>query len=210
MKLGFIGARNMAKAMIGGILKNNIFKPEEVIASDLYEPGLRQAKESLGIHVTTDNKEVARTAEVKADVIVLSVKPQFYDAVIKEIKELITETQIIVTIAPGKTLEYLAGAFAKPVKLVRTMPNTPALVGEGITGVCHNDLVTKEELDYICNILSGFGMAQVLSENLMDVVVSVSGSSPAYVFMLIEAMADGAVADGMPGQQAYQFAAQAV
>ena len=90
------------------------------------------------------------------------------------------------------------------------MPNTPALVGEGITGVCHNDLVTKEELDYICNILSGFGMAQVLSENLMDVVVSVSGSSPAYVFMLIEAMADGAVADGMPGQQAYQFAAQAV
>ena len=177
-----------------------------MIASDLYEPGLRQAKESLGIHVTTDNKEVARTAEV----LVLSVKPQFYDAVIKEIKELITETQIIVTIAPGKTLEYLAGAFAKPVKLVRTMPNTTALVGEGITGVCHNDLVTKEELDYICNILSGFGMAQVLSENLMDVVVSVSGSSPAYVFMLIEAMADGAVADGMPGQQAYQFAAQAV
>ena len=110
----------------------------------------------------------------------------------------------------GLMLEYLAGAFAKPVKLVRTMPNTPALVGEGITGVCHNDLVTKEELDYICNILSGFGMAQVLSENLMDVVVSVSGSSPAYVFMLIEAMADGAVADGMPGQQAYQFAAQAV
>ena len=108
MKLGFIGARNMAKAMIGGILKNNIFKPEEVIASDLYEPGLRQAKESLGIHVTTDNKEVARTAEV----LVLSVKPQFYDAVIKEIKELITETQIIVTIAPGKTLEYLAGARA--------------------------------------------------------------------------------------------------
>lgn len=206
MKLGFIGAGNMAKAMIGGILKNNIFMPEEVIASDLHEPGLRQAKESLGIHVTTDNKEVARTAEV----LVLSVKPQFYDAVIKEIKELITETQIIVTIAPGKTLEYLAGAFEKPVKLVRTMPNTPALVGEGITGVCHNNLVTKEELDYICNILSGFGMAQVLSENLMDVVVSVSGSSPAYVFMLIEAMADGAVADGMPRQQAYQFAAQAV
>ena len=72
MKLGFIGAGNMAKAMIGGILKNNIFKPEEVIASDLHEPGLRQAKESLGIHVTTDNKEVARTAEV----LVLSVKPQ--------------------------------------------------------------------------------------------------------------------------------------
>ena len=206
MKLGFIGCGNMANAMIAGIIGNGICKAEEIIGTAKSEASRVRVNKEFGIYMTEDNKEAAE----KADVIVLSVKPQFYDAVIKEIKELITETQIIVTIAPGKTLEYLAGAFAKPVKLVRTMPNTPALVGEGITGVCHNDLVTKEELDYICNILSGFGMAQVLSENLMDVVVSVSGSSPAYVFMLIEAMADGAVADGMPGQQAYQFAAQAV
>ena len=206
MKLGFIGCGNMANAMIAGIIGNGICKAEEIIGTAKSEASRVRVNKEFGIYMTEDNKEAAE----KADVIVLSVKPQFYDAVIKEIKELITETQIIVTIAPGKTLEYLAGAFAKPVKLVRTMPNTTALVGEGITGVCHNDLVTKEELDYICNILSGFGMAQVLSENLMDVVVSVSGSSPAYVFMLIEAMADGAVADGMPGQQAYQFAAQAV
>ena len=206
MKLGFIGCGNMANAMIAGIIGNGICKAEEIIGTAKSEASRVRVNKEFGIYMTEDNKEAAE----KADVIVLSVKPQFYDAVIKEIKELITETQIIVTIAPGKTLEYLAGAFEKPVKLVRTMPNTPALVGEGITGVCHNDLVTKEELDYICNILSGFGMAQVLSENLMDVVVSVSGSSPAYVFMLIEAMADGAVADGMPGQQAYQFAAQAV
>ena len=206
MKLGFIGCGNMANAMIAGIIGNGICKAEEIIGTAKSEASRVRVNKEFGIYMTEDNKEAAE----KADVIVLSVKPQFYDAVIKEIKELITETQIIVTIAPGKTLEYLAGAFAKPVKLVRTMPNTPALVGEGITGVCHNDLVTKEELDYICNILSGFGMAQVLSENLMDVVVSVSGSSPAYVFMLIEAMADGAVADGIPGQQAYQFAAQAV
>ena len=131
MKLGFIGAGNMAKAMIGGILKNEIFKPEEVIASDMYVPGLEQTKANLGINVTTDNKEVAKNAEV----VVLSVKPQFYATVIDEIKDLITENQIIVTIAPGKTLEYLAGAFGHPVKIVRTMPNTPALVGEGITGV---------------------------------------------------------------------------
>ena len=206
MKLGFIGCGNMANAMIAGIIGNGICKAEEIIGTAKSEASRVRVNKEFGIYMTEDNKEAAE----KADVIVLSVKPQFYDAVIKEIKELITETQIIVTIAPGKTLEYLAGAFEKPVKLVRTMPNTPALVGEGITGVCHNDLVTKEELDYICNILSGFGMAQVLSENLMDVVVSVSGSSPAYVFMLIEAMADGAVADGMPRQQAYQFAAQAV
>lgn len=206
MKLGFIGAGNMAKAMMGGILKNEIFKPEEVIASDMYAPGLEQTKANLGINVTTDNKEVAKNAEV----IVLSVKPQFYSDVITEIKDYVSENQIIVTIAPGKTLEYLADAFEHPVKIVRTMPNTPALVGEGITGVCHNELVTKEELDYVCTILRGFGKAEVLSEKLMDVVVSVSGSSPAYVFMFIEALADGAVADGMPRAQAYQFAAQAV
>lgn len=206
MKLGFIGAGNMAKAIMGGVLKNEIFKPEEVIASDLYVPGLEAAKESLGINITTDNKEVAKNSEV----LILAVKPQFYADVIKEISEYITEKQIIVTIAPGKTLEYLADTFGHPVKIVRTMPNTPALVGEGITGVCHNALVTKEELDYVCNILNGFGKAEVVPERLMDVVVSVSGSSPAYVFMFIEAMADAAVADGMPRAQAYKFAAQSV
>ena len=206
MKLGFIGAGNMAKAIMGGVLKNEIFIPEEVIASDLYVPGLEAAKEGLGINITTDNKEVAKNSEV----LILAVKPQFYADVIKEISEYITEKQIIVTIAPGKTLEYLADTFGHPVKIVRTMPNTPALVGEGITGVCHNALVTKEELDYVCNILNGFGKAEVVPERLMDVVVSVSGSSPAYVFMFIEAMADAAVADGMPRPQAYKFAAQAV
>ena len=106
--------------------------------------------------------------------------------------------------------QQLQELFGKPVKIVRTMPNTPALVGEGITGVCKNELVTEEELSYICKIFSGFGKAEVLSEKLMDVVVSVSGSSPAYVFLFIEAMADAAVADGMPRAQAYKFAAQAV
>ena len=206
MKLGFIGARNMAKAMIGGILKNNIFKPEEVIASDLYEPGLRQAKESLGIHVTTDNKEVARTAEV----LVLSVKPQFYEEVICEIKDVMKDNQIVVTIAPGKTLAWLEEKFGKPVKLVRTMPNTPAMVQEGMTGVCKNTYVTESEMERVCDILRGFGEVEIIPERLIDAVVTVSGSSPAYVFMMIEAMADAAVAEGMPRKQAYKFAAKAV
>ena len=206
MKLGFIGARNMAKAMIGGILKNNIFKPEEVIASDLYEPGLRQAKESLGIHVTTDNKEVARTAEV----LVLSVKPQFYEEVICEIKDVMKDNQIVVTIAPGKTLAWLEEKFGKPVKLVRTMPNTPAMVQEGMTGVCKNTYVTESEMERVCDILRGFGEVEIIPERLIDAVVTVSGSSPAYVFMMIEAMTDAAVAEGMPRKQAYKFAAKAV
>ena len=90
------------------------------------------------------------------------------------------------------------------------MPNTPALVGEGMTAACANSQVTKEELEYVCNILRGFGKVEVIGENLMDAVVGVSGSSPAYVYMFIEAMADAAVADGMPRKQAYEFAAQTV
>ena len=90
------------------------------------------------------------------------------------------------------------------------MPNTPALVGEGITALCPGELVSKEEVDRVCELFRGFGKAEVVSENLMDAVVAVSGSSPAYVFLFIEAMADAAVAEGMPRAQAYQFAAQAV
>ncbi|MDU4862680.1 MAG: pyrroline-5-carboxylate reductase [Terrisporobacter othiniensis] len=205
-KLGFIGAGNMAKAMMGGIIRNEIIPCEEIIASDAYAPSLASARESLNIETTESNLKVIEEAEV----VVLAVKPQYYAAVINEVKEHIRENQIIVTIAPGQTLERLNSLFGRDVKIVRTMPNTPALVCEGITGVCHNDLVTKEELDYVCNILSGFGEVEVVGENLMDVVVSVSGSSPAYVYMFIEALADGAVLDGMPRDKAYKFAAQAV
>ncbi|MFA9376133.1 MAG: pyrroline-5-carboxylate reductase [Lachnotalea sp.] len=206
MKLGFIGCGNMAAAMIGGIINNKICSAENIIASDAYAWALEKAKNMLKIQISTDNIEVA----TRADILFLSVKPQYYQEVITQIKDSIKENQIIVTIAPGKTLSWIGDTFEKPVKIVRCMPNTPALVCEGITGVCHNELVTKEELDSVCNILRGFGKAEVLSESLMDVVVSVSGSSPAYVFMFIEAMADAAVLDGMPRAQAYQFAAQAV
>lgn len=206
MKLGFIGCGNMATAMMKGIIGNHIVAKEDIIGADLSKECLSKAEKELGINVTSDNKEVAKNAEV----LVLSVKPQFYESVISEIKEIVTEKQLIVTIAPGKTLEWLSTQFGKKVKIVRTMPNTPALVGEGITAACYNENVEKEELEKVVSILEGFGKCEVISEHLMDVVVSVSGSSPAYVFMFIEAMADAAVADGMPRAQAYEFAAQAV
>ena len=201
MKIGFIGAGNMAKAMIGGIIRNNIFKGDQIIVSDASSIALEVANNELGV-----NKEVAKNSEI----IVLSVKPQYYKEVIKEIKDCVTKKQVIITIAPGQTLEYLQELFEKDLKIVRTMPNTPALVGEGMTGVCANNNITSEELDYICGILRGFGKVEVIGEQLMDVVVAISGSSPAYVFILIEAMADAAVSDGMPRAAAYQFAAQAV
>lgn len=206
MKLGFIGCGNMASAMIGGIINNQICKAEDIFASDASKEALNKVKEKSNIQISTDNITVVK----EVDILFLSVKPQYYEEVINEIKDVITQKQVIVTIAPGKTLAWLNEKFEKPVKIVRCMPNTPALVGEGITGACYNELVTKEELEVVCKILEGFGKVEVISENLMDVVVSVSGSSPAYVFMFIEAMADAAVADGMPRDKAYKFAAQAV
>lgn len=206
MKLGFIGTGNMAGAIMGGVIKSNVFKPEEIIGADLFAPGREKVKELYGINVTDSNKEVIE----KSEVVIFSVKPQFYADVIQEVKDLVRPEQLIITIAPGKTLAWLAEQFGKDVKIVRTMPNTPAMVGEGMTAATPNEHVTKEELDYACKILSAFGKVEVVTEHMMDAVVAVSGSSPAYVFMFIEAMADAAVAEGMPRAQAYKFAAQSV
>lgn len=206
MKIGFIGCGNMASAMIGGIMKNQVAATGEIMASAKSEESRKRAEESLGISVTSSNKVVAEFA----DVLVLAVKPYYYEEVIEEIKDVVTEEKIVVSITPGKTLEWLEAKFGKKVKVVRTMPNTPALVGEGMSCVCGNTQVTPEELDKICFVFSGFGKTEIVTENLIDVVVGISGSSPAYVFMFIEAMADAAVAEGMPRAQAYRFAAQAV
>lgn len=206
MKLGFIGTGNMAGAIMGGIIRQGVIKADEIIGADVSEAGRERVKEAYGIHVTADNKEVIESAGK----VVLSVKPQYYASVIAELKDLVKEGQIIITIAPGKTLKWLEEQFGKQVKIVRTMPNTPAMVGEGMTAVCANEYVTKDELDEVLQILGTFGKTEVISEHLMDVVVSTSGSSPAYIYMMIEAMADAAVADGMARPQAYKFAAQAV
>lgn len=206
MRLGFIGTGNMAGAIMGGIIRNQIFSPEEIIGADISPAGRDRVKAEHGICVTESNQEAAREAEV----LILSVKPQYYADAIAEIRDCVSEDQLIITIAPGKTLSWLQEQFGKPVKLVRTMPNTPALVGEGMTAACKNSNVTEEEMEYALKILGSFGKVQVVPEHLIDAVVAVSGSSPAYVFMFIEAMADAAVAEGMPRAQAYEFAAQAV
>ena len=206
-KLGFIGAGNMATAMMSGIVSGEIFRANEIIMSDVSSDRLAFISEKYGVEVTTDNIAVAKNAEV----MILAVKPQYYTQVITEIAPFVTKEQLIITIAPGQTLSSLTERFGSDdLKIIRTMPNTPAMVGAGITAVTPNANVTAEELEYVRTILGGFGISEVISEHLMDAVVSVSGSSPAYVFMFIEAMADAAVADGMPRAQAYRFAAQAV
>ncbi len=204
-KIGFIGCGNMASAIISGLINKADIKPEEIIASDASQVALDKIASNSGINTTMDNTMVS----MESHVLFLAVKPQYYESVINEIKDCLRDNQIIVTIAPGKTLNWLEEGLGK-VKIVRTMPNTPALVGEGVTGVCKNEYVTEDEFAYIMTLLESFGMAEAIPETLMDVCVSVSGSSPAYVFMFIEAMADAAVADGMPRDKAYKFAAQAV
>ena len=140
MKLGFIGTGNMAGAIMGGIIQKGIFRPEQIIGADISEAGRRKAKETYGIEVTEDNRKAAA-----AEVLILSVKPQFYADAIAEIRDCIRDDQLVITIAPGKTLSWLEEQFGKRVKIVRTMPNTPALVGEGMTAACVNQYVTEEE-----------------------------------------------------------------
>ncbi|SEP69700.1 MULTISPECIES: pyrroline-5-carboxylate reductase [Butyrivibrio] len=206
MVIGFIGLGNMAKAMIGGILKKDIVSCEDIIGSAATKKTCEKVSEKFGIQTRDSNRKVAK----EADVIILAVKPQYFTQVIAEIMDDVDEDKLVISIAAGKTLKWIEGAFEKRVKLIRVMPNTPALVGEGCTAVCRNELVSDEELAFAMTIFESFGQASVVNENLMDVVGGVSGSSPAYAFMFIEAMADAAVEGGMPRKQAYQFAAQSL
>lgn len=205
--IGFIGLGNMATAIIGGMLQKGIVDATEIIGADKFEVAVEKVKTQFNITATTDNKEVV----AKADVLFLAVKPAFFPEVIGEIKGLIKKDTLIISIAAGKTIDYIETQFgSSDLKIVRCMPNVAALVQEACTGVCANKNVTEEELNKALELIRAFGRASVVPEHLMDVVVGVSGSSPAYVFMFIEAMADAAVAAGMPRAQSYEFAAQAV
>lgn len=204
--IGFIGCGNMAQAMIGGIIKANIVSKDKILGSDTWDKNLNTTREKYGIVTTFDNKEVAKFA----DILILSVKPHIYPLVIEEIKSFVKEDVVIVTIAAGITINFIEKAFGKSIKVIRTMPNTPALVGEGMSAICCNDMVEKEELDEVMNLFKSFGKAEFIEERLMDAVPAVSGSSPAYVYMFIEALADGAVRDGIPRDKAYKMAAQSV
>lgn len=206
MKIGFIGLGNMAKAMIGGMLEKGIAGPKDIYGSARTEATGKAVKERYGIQILKENAQVAS----EADILILAVKPQMFGEVIPKIKDAVSDKTLIISIAAGKTIAQIEEAFAKPLKLVRCMPNTPAMIGEGCSGVCRNSRVTDGEMSKCMELLRSFGIAEEIPEKLMDAVVGVSGSSPAFVFMFIEALADGAVKAGMPRNQAYRFAAQTV
>lgn len=204
--LGMIGCGNMAQAMLKGILTKGLYESSQVIVSRRNIEALQQIEKELSVRTTTDNAEVAR----QADVLILAVKPAQFAEVIPEIRDVVKEDILIISIAAGKTIADIEALFGRTVKVVRTMPNTPALVLAGATGMCFNSQVTEQEKGQAVALFESFGIVAVVPEKMIDTVIGVSGSSPAYVFMMIEAMADAAVADGMPRGQAYELAAQAV
>lgn len=204
--IGFIGGGNMASAIIGGLITSGVSDAAHVMASARSEATVKRLKETFGIAAGTDNTAVA----AKADILFLAVKPNVFPEVIPQISDAVKEDALVISIAAGQPIAKIEAAFQKPVKLIRSMPNTPALVGASMSALCKNDLVSEEEMAYACTLFGSFGEAEVIPEKLMDAVVGVSGSSPAYVYMFIEAMADAAVADGMPRSQACKFAAQSV
>lgn len=204
--LGFIGTGNMGTSMIAGIVKSNLVESTQIICSDVSNKKLEEIKSSYNVRITTNNCDVAK----EADILILSIKPNFYASVIQEIKSVVKDNVIIVVIAAGQKIENIKKLFNKDIKVVRAMPNTPALVGEGMAALCACPMTSPKELQLICNIFDSFGKSEIVSENLMDVVTGLSGSSPAFVFMIIEALADGAVLEGMPREKAYKFAAQTV
>ena len=180
MIIGFIGCGNMAQAMIGGIVESKMVNADEIIVSNPSIDKLTKVNEKWGVHITQNNLDV-----LQANYIILAVKPHYYETVILEIQQHLKPSQVVVSIAPGKTLHQLQTLFLQEQKLIRAMPNTPAMVGCGMTAVCANEVVTKEELTELCNIFDGFGKTSVIKENMMEAVISVSGSSPAYVYLFI-------------------------
>lgn len=205
-KIGFIGAGKMAQAMIEGIIKSQLIPKENVMASANSEKTIEIIEKTYGIFTTLNNRDIAGYA----DILILAVKPELYVNVIKEIKNEIKPSAIIITIAAGISLMDIEQTFGFQVKAVRTMPNTPSLVGEGMSAICANTYLDESEISEVERLFHTFSKTERLDEKLMDAVPAISGSSPAYVYMLIEAMADGGVRQGIPREQAYRLAAQAV
>ena len=204
--IGIIGLGNMAKAIIGGLLQNGFTQKEKIIGSAKTEKTLLKVRNDFGILTVMDNCEVAK----QADVLILAVKPQMIEGVLGEVRDVLKEDVLVISILAGKTIEYLEKGIGKKVKLARCMPNTAALVQASCSGVCFNTECTQEDKQTVLSILESIGMAKEVPENLMDAVIGASGSSPAFVFMMIEAMADAVVRAGMRRDLAYEMVAQAV
>ncbi len=204
-KIGFIGAGNMGKAIIGGLLATKQLEASAILVSDYLQEPLKTYAAQTGVTACADNISLAQ----QADYIVLAVKPQVISSVLAEIHDYVAG-KLVISIAAGVSIERLQTGLGESCHIIRTMPNTPAMVGEGLTVLCYGDGVTEAEKNVAKQIFQSVGKVQELEEKYLNSVIALTSSSPAYFFMMIEAMADGAVKSGLPRKMSYEMAAQAM
>lgn len=191
MKIGFIGAGNMATAIIGGLVRSG-FNKNDIYVYDVFEEKLT-AFSQMGVSVSTSAFELTK----ETDIVVLAVKPQQYGEVLKGIKEAADMTKTFVSIAAGITVSYVREKLSLDVPVVRVMPNTPLLLGKGATAVSPSENVSDESFAVVKGMFESSGVVEILPENLMNAIISVNGSSPAYIYLFAKAVCDSAEAQGI-------------
>lgn len=204
-QFGFIGMGNMGSAMLKGCLS--------AFSSDMIAFSRKDAEKGKALSSETGAvwMDSNRACAEQSKYIILAIKPQFYEAVLEEIRPVLHDSHVIISLAPSYTIAQLKQSLGENVRIVRAMPNTPAMVGEGMTGLSWSeDHFSEMERHELMQFFTSFGKAECVPENLMDAVTAASGSSPAFIYMMIEALADGVVKYGMPRDKAYTFVAQAV
>ena len=205
-KIGFVGAGNMAGALIKGLLLSGTVTPAQILASDVRDERLAELVAEHGIATTRDNAKLAAWA----DVIVLAVKPQVIDKVIASISKSLRPSTLVISIAAGVPIESLEARLPSDARVIRTMPNTAAIALAGATAIAPGTHASEGDLDVARRLFEATGRVVVLDEILLDAVTGLSGSGPAYVMLIIEALADGGVKVGLHRETALLLAAQTV
>jgi len=205
-KIAFLGAGSMGQALIKGLLEANLVKKEQLLASARSQKTLSSLEEELGISTFLDNREMVK----EADIIVLAVKPQMMGEILAEVKDVLQPSQLVISIAAGLSIAYLEENLIPELPVVRVMPNTPCLVREGACGVALGTWAGPLEEEVVVHLLSAVGKVVVVPEKLINAVTGLSGSGPAYIYLVIEALADGGVREGLTRSQALTLAAQTV
>ncbi|MBS4899708.1 MAG: pyrroline-5-carboxylate reductase [Clostridiales bacterium] len=202
-KIAFIGMGNMGQAMLKGAL--SFFDNDSLCFYDHKEDKRSNISDTLNVLSFNTSEECVKASKY----IILSIKPQVYESLLHEISKSLTPEHIVISLAPTFKIEKLKEMLPTQTRVIRAMPNTPAMVGEGMTGLCiDNSSYSDDELKIIENFFSSFGRFSFVKEDLMSAVVCVSGSSPAYAYVFIEALADSVVKYGLSRKDAYEFAAQ--
>ena len=204
LKIGFFGAGKMALALGKGFIKAGLVTPEGLLASDPLEGARNSFAKELGARITASNPEVLKFAEV----LILAVKPDQVAPLLAEVRGHFTEKHLLISVAAGVTLLRLESALPAGARLIRVMPNTPALVGASASAFAFGKSAMPEDGLLAQRLFSAVGVAYQVKESLLDAVTGLSGSGPAYVFLMIEALSDGGVAAGLPRDVATKLAAQ--